>query len=203
MVRQSRREGGAEIRRGEIWLTALDPTFGTEIQKTRPCVVLSPPEINARLRIVIAAPMTTGSRPAPCAHPDQFRGPVRASRSAPSTNAVWSAVWGRSTPEPSPPRSSACARCSRIKRSSARRASHFASENHVVFALMERRARLAGELRAKKVEVRRLTRALAGMDPYIRMFKTDYDPCSIDHQLVFKDGRRRNIVLAQQGKLFC
>lgn len=74
MVRPSRREAGAEVRRGEIWLTALDPTLGTEIQKTRPCVVLSPPEINARLRIVIAAPMTTGSHPAPTRIPINFEG---------------------------------------------------------------------------------------------------------------------------------
>lgn len=52
-------------RRGEIWLTALDPTLGSEIQKTRPCVVVSPPEMNQHLRTLIVAPMTTGSRPAP------------------------------------------------------------------------------------------------------------------------------------------
>lgn len=46
-------------------MAALDPTVGSEIQKTRPCLVLSPPEINDRLRIVIAAPMTTSSSPAP------------------------------------------------------------------------------------------------------------------------------------------
>lgn len=70
-MRQTRRET-SEIHRGEVWLTALDPTLGTEIQKTRPCVVLSPPEINARLHIVIAAPMTTGSRPAPTRIPVNF-----------------------------------------------------------------------------------------------------------------------------------
>lgn len=52
-------------RRGEVWLAALDPAVGSEIQKTRPCVVISPPELNAHLRTVIVAPMTTGSRPAP------------------------------------------------------------------------------------------------------------------------------------------
>jgi mRNA interferase MazF len=51
--------------RGEIWLAALDPTLGSEIQKTRPCVVVSPPEMNEYLRTVVVAPMTTGSRPAP------------------------------------------------------------------------------------------------------------------------------------------
>lgn len=49
---------------GEIWLAQLDPTVGSEIQKTRPCVVVSPDEMNAHLRTVIVAPMTTGSRPA-------------------------------------------------------------------------------------------------------------------------------------------
>ena len=53
------------IRRGEIWLAALDPTLGSEIQKTRPCVVVSPPEMNDHLRTVVVVPMTTGSRPAP------------------------------------------------------------------------------------------------------------------------------------------
>lgn len=53
------------VRRGEIWLAALDPTLGSEIQKTRPCVVVSPPEMNDHLRTVVVAPMTTGSRPAP------------------------------------------------------------------------------------------------------------------------------------------
>lgn len=51
--------------RGDIWLVALDPTVGTEIQKTRPCVVVSPPEINDHLRVLLVAPLTSGSRPAP------------------------------------------------------------------------------------------------------------------------------------------
>jgi mRNA interferase MazF len=49
---------------GEIWLAQLDPTLGSKIQKTRPCVVISPEEMNSHLRTVIVAPMTTGSRPA-------------------------------------------------------------------------------------------------------------------------------------------
>ena len=49
---------------GDIWLAQLDPTVGSEIQKTRPCVVVSPNEMNNHLRTVIVAPMTTGSRPA-------------------------------------------------------------------------------------------------------------------------------------------
>ncbi len=51
--------------RGEVWLINLDPTVGSEIQKTRPCVVISPPEINDHLPVLIVAPLTSGSRPAP------------------------------------------------------------------------------------------------------------------------------------------
>lgn len=59
---------------GEIWLAQLDPTVGSEIQKTRPCVVISPEEMNAHLRTVIVAPMTTGSRPAAFRVPLRFQG---------------------------------------------------------------------------------------------------------------------------------
>jgi mRNA interferase MazF len=51
--------------RGDIWLAALDPAIGAGIQKTRPCVIISPPEMHDHLRTVLAAPMTTGNRPAP------------------------------------------------------------------------------------------------------------------------------------------
>lgn len=53
------------LARGEVWLINLDPTVGREIQKTRPCVVVSPPEINAHLPVILVAPLTSGSRPAP------------------------------------------------------------------------------------------------------------------------------------------
>jgi mRNA interferase MazF len=59
--------------RGEIWLAALDPTIGSEIQKTRPCVIISPPEMHDYLRTVTVAPMTTGSQPAPYRIPLRFR----------------------------------------------------------------------------------------------------------------------------------
>jgi mRNA interferase MazF len=61
------------VKRGDIWLAALDPTVGSEIRKSRPCVVISPPEMHDYLRTVIVAPMTTGSRPAPFRVPIQFR----------------------------------------------------------------------------------------------------------------------------------
>lgn len=53
------------MKRGEVWLINLDPTVGSEIRKSRPCVIVSPPEMHDHLRTVIAAPMTTGARPAP------------------------------------------------------------------------------------------------------------------------------------------
>jgi mRNA interferase MazF len=51
--------------RGEVWLVNLDPTIGSEIRKTRPCVVVSPAEMHDHLRTVIVVPMTTKSRAAP------------------------------------------------------------------------------------------------------------------------------------------
>ena len=53
------------VKRGDIWLVNLDPTVGSEIKKTRPCIVVSPPEMHDYLRTVIVAPLTTGGRPAP------------------------------------------------------------------------------------------------------------------------------------------
>ena len=53
------------MNRGEIWLVNLDPTIGSEIKKTRPCVVVSPLELNDYLRTVIVAPMTSKGFAAP------------------------------------------------------------------------------------------------------------------------------------------
>jgi len=53
------------VKRGEIWLVNLNPVVGSEIRKTRPCVIVSPPEMNQYLRSAIVAPMTTKSHPAP------------------------------------------------------------------------------------------------------------------------------------------
>ena len=53
------------VSRGDIWLIDLDPTKGGEIQKTRPCVIVSPQEMHDFLRTVIIAPMTTKGRQAP------------------------------------------------------------------------------------------------------------------------------------------
>ena len=62
------------VKRGEIWLATLDPTKGSEIKKTRPCVIVSPAEMHGYLNTVIVAPMTTGSRPAPFRIPLAFEG---------------------------------------------------------------------------------------------------------------------------------
>lgn len=61
------------VARGDIWLVALDPTLGSEIQKTRPCVVISPAELHDHLRTVIVAPMTSKGRTAPYRVPITFR----------------------------------------------------------------------------------------------------------------------------------
>jgi mRNA interferase MazF len=54
-----------EVKQYQIVLVNLDPTLGSEIQKTRPCVIVSPNEINDNLRTVVIAPMTSASRKYP------------------------------------------------------------------------------------------------------------------------------------------
>jgi mRNA interferase MazF len=61
------------VARGEVWLVALDPAVGSEIQKTRPCVVVSPPEMHDYLRTVMVAPMTSKGRAAPFRVPLTFK----------------------------------------------------------------------------------------------------------------------------------
>ncbi len=53
------------VGRGDVWLINLDPTVGSEIRKSRPCVVISPPELNEHLKTVIVAPMTSQGFQAP------------------------------------------------------------------------------------------------------------------------------------------
>jgi mRNA interferase MazF len=62
------------VRRGDVFLVSLDPTRGGEIQKTRPCVVVSPDELNAHLNTFIVAPMTTGGHLYPFRIPCRFAG---------------------------------------------------------------------------------------------------------------------------------
>jgi mRNA interferase MazF len=54
-----------EVKQYQIVLVNLDPTLDSEIQKTRPCVIISPNEINDNLRSVVIAPMTSTSRKYP------------------------------------------------------------------------------------------------------------------------------------------
>ena len=60
------------VRRFDAWLVNLDPTLGTEIRKTRPCVIVSPDEMNRPLRTVIVAPLTTRQRAYPTRVPVRF-----------------------------------------------------------------------------------------------------------------------------------
>ena len=62
------------INRFEVYLVNLDPTVGSEIRKTRPCVVVSPDDINHTIRTVIIAPMTTKGQPYPTRVSCRFKG---------------------------------------------------------------------------------------------------------------------------------
>lgn len=61
------------VQRFDIFLVNLDPTIGSEIQKTRPCVVISPDEMNKYIDTVIVAPMTTKGQSYPTRVPCQFQ----------------------------------------------------------------------------------------------------------------------------------
>lgn len=61
-------------RRFEVYLINLDPTIGSEIQKTRPCLIISPDEMNNHIATVIIAPMTTKGRDYPTRVNCQFDG---------------------------------------------------------------------------------------------------------------------------------
>ena len=67
-------EVGGGVSRGDVFLVDLNPTRGGEIRKTRPCVVVSPDELNAHLRTFIVAPLTTGGHAYPFRVPCRFRG---------------------------------------------------------------------------------------------------------------------------------
>ena len=62
------------VSRFEVWLVSLDPTVGSEIRKTRLCVVISPDEMNRHIRTVIVAPMTTAGKSYPTRVPVAFQG---------------------------------------------------------------------------------------------------------------------------------
>jgi mRNA interferase MazF len=63
-----------EVNRFEVFLVNLDPTIGREIRKTRPCVVVSPDEMNHNIGTIILAPMTTKGRPYPTRVACTFQG---------------------------------------------------------------------------------------------------------------------------------
>ena len=65
---------GMVIKRFEVYLINLDPTIGSEIQKTRPCLVISPNEMNDYIATVIIAPMTTKGRGYPTRVDCNFEG---------------------------------------------------------------------------------------------------------------------------------
>lgn len=65
---------GMVVKRFDIFLVNLDPTIGSEIQKTRPCVVISPDEMNRHIATVIVAPMTTKGQAYPTRIVCQFQG---------------------------------------------------------------------------------------------------------------------------------
>ena len=62
------------VKRFDVYLINLDPTIGSEIQKTRPCVVISPDEMNRFIRTVIVAPMTTRGTAYPTRVACKFQG---------------------------------------------------------------------------------------------------------------------------------
>lgn len=62
------------VSRFEVFLVNLDPTVGSEIRKSRPCVVVSPDEMNRYVRTVVVAPLTSAGRPYPSRVPVRFAG---------------------------------------------------------------------------------------------------------------------------------
>ena len=61
------------VQRFDVFLINLDPTIGSEIKKTRPCLVISPDEMNRHIRAVIVAPMTTAGKNYPTRVASEFR----------------------------------------------------------------------------------------------------------------------------------
>lgn len=62
-----------EVNRFDVYLINLDPTTGSEIKKTRPCLIVSPDEMNRHIHTVIVAPMTTSGREYPTRIPCRFK----------------------------------------------------------------------------------------------------------------------------------
>lgn len=62
------------VKRFEVYLVNLDPTIGVEIQKKRPCLIISPDEMNRNVKTAIIAPMTTKTRNFPTRVACRFEG---------------------------------------------------------------------------------------------------------------------------------
>jgi len=65
---------GVVVNRFDIYIISLVPTYGSEIKKTRPCVVISPDEMNHNINTVIIAPMTSSGKKYPTRVPVEFQG---------------------------------------------------------------------------------------------------------------------------------
>lgn len=61
------------VQRFDVFLINLDPTVGSEVKKTRPCLIISPDEMNRHIRTVIVAPMTTAGKDYPSRVPCEFQ----------------------------------------------------------------------------------------------------------------------------------
>ena len=61
------------IKRFDVYLSKLDPAIGSEIQKTRPCLIISPDEMNRNIKTVITAPMTSAQKEYPTRVPCTFQ----------------------------------------------------------------------------------------------------------------------------------
>jgi mRNA interferase MazF len=61
------------VKRFDVYLVNLDPTVSSEVKKTRPCLIISPDEMNRYISTVIVAPMTTKGRPYPTRVPCRFQ----------------------------------------------------------------------------------------------------------------------------------
>ena len=62
------------VKRGEVYWVSLDPSVGSEIQKTRPCLIVSPDDMNAALPRILIAPLTSSGQPLGCRPEVEFKG---------------------------------------------------------------------------------------------------------------------------------
>jgi mRNA-degrading endonuclease toxin of MazEF toxin-antitoxin module len=93
------------VSRFDVYLVSLDPTIGSEIKKTRPCLIVSPDEMNAHIATVLVAPMTTQLRGRFISR--RKRGGVGSdppSGKVPSSCGEWGSAWLRPDPRPLQPR---------------------------------------------------------------------------------------------------